>query len=116
VKEDKNYFFKWLKKETSHNPPLELDQKILHNAHAVFSKNQNNFRFVKLLKPGLALALSLAFLIVLNNKFNPQTKGNNQLLSFNESPEMILNYKDIELMAAVGSLNDQDWKKIEATQ
>jgi hypothetical protein len=31
----------------------------------------------------------------------------------NESPEMIMNYKNMELMVATADLSDEDWDKIE---
>ncbi len=116
MKEKKYYFFEWIKKETSLTPSSQLDQKILKKVHALFPSEQKFYNLKKWLNPGVAFALSLTFIFILNNKFHYQLLRNDQLLSLSESPEMILNYKDIELMAAVGNLSEQDWKKIEANQ
>lgn len=62
------------------------------------------------LKPGLALAFGIALVIVVNIKSNRQNEMSKLVIA--ESPEMVLNFKNIELMADAGVLSEEDWKKI----
>lgn len=104
-------FYKWAKKLTTIAPGDHLDQKILSMAALKLIPLKRKSIFSKWLKPGLIIIFSMSFIIIFGLRINKQSAMS--LLSMNDSPEMILNYKNIELMADAGNLSEEDWIKIE---
>ena len=104
-------FYKWAKKLTTIAPEDHIDQKILSMAALKLIPLKRKSVFSKWLKPGLIATCTISFMIIVGLRINKQSEMS--LLSMNDSPEMILNYKSIELMADAGKLSEEDWIKIE---
>lgn len=106
-----NTFYQWLSSRTRQEPTSNVDQKILAYSAEYFRPVEKNVFFSWKFSGAVALA-TVALLVVLVNKSPLQGPGN-ALIS--ESPEMILNYNDIELMADASTLSDEDWARINAS-
>jgi len=114
MKNKKDSFFEWAKKELTESPSREVDQKILNMALDKLEKPEQGYNFFNFLKPAFAIAISLVFVLVINYKINhPQT---NDIVSIEDSAEMILQYENIELMAATQSLTEDEWRDIEGVK
>lgn len=102
----KNSFYSWLSLKTRKEPPLSVDKKILSYSSQYF-KSEEKTAFLSW-KISFATALaSIALIIILMNR----TPGTGPAL-LTESPEMVLHYKDMELMADASNLTDEDWTHI----
>ncbi len=101
---------KWLRI----SPTKELDNKILSMAREKMSPAKSVGISIKWKVTSMAILASFVVLFVLTTK-NHQQKEINRMV-FTESPEMILDYNSIELMAATSTLSEEDWNKIESTK
>jgi hypothetical protein len=106
-------FYRGLKEKVSVSPSLEVDQHILKIASEKLSVRAESFSWSTWLKPSLAFACAAVLITMINIKSHHQNEVDK--LAMNESAEMVLNYKNIELMADAGSLSEEDWKKIGVT-
>lgn len=93
-------FFHWLKKETLRSPSKSVDLKILNLAK---EKESSPFQW-KILTASMAACLILILTL--------KTNQGPSVMSFNESPEMLKYYDQIELMSETSSISDEDWNKI----
>ncbi|MGZ3856285.1 MAG: hypothetical protein ACXVKO_08520 [Bacteriovorax sp.] len=107
-------FFQWMKKNTTKSPPRELDERILTLAHEKLGTSKSSSSKTKLILSGITVMASFALLLMLTSKNIKQKEISVYALS--ESPEMILNYSSIELMAEASALTDEDWHKIEGSR
>lgn len=110
----KDLFSSWLNKNLSQSPPAELDQRILAMAKRKLIGNIPGPEKRRSKKNPLLISVfaSILVLIVFSNKTLFPSKINKMTL--NEPMEMILNYRNIELMADTSELTEEDWSKIES--
>ena len=101
-------FFRQLKIKINQIPPKSLDQKILMIAKKELNESKNSFDWM------MTTIVTSACIIVFVVGY-PYLINRKPLDSyvFKEAPEMILNFKNIELMADATKLNSSDWEKIE---
>lgn len=116
---NKYTFYGWMKNQGSIEPSAKVDKKILAYSAHYFAQNKNsslekNFFFNWKLSGFMTLA-TLAVVIVLMNR-QPSLQKNQMTMIDNESPEMILNYKDIELMADASDLSEAEWAVINGSK
>lgn len=111
MKNNIDLFYRRMKENLTESPSAEIDNKILTMASKKLKPDVEPSLLSQWLKPSLAIAFSVALVIIINIKSNNRNNTNKLLLT--ESPEMVLNYKDIELMADAGALSEEDWKRIE---
>jgi hypothetical protein len=111
VKNHSDLFYRWMKNNLSEQPSSTLDENILAMASKKLGSAQQSSSLAQWLKPSLTLAFGIALVIVINIYSNRQNEMAKAIIT--ESPEMVLHYKDIELMADAGALSEEDWKKIE---
>lgn len=107
----KTNFYSWLKSQTDKIPPSELDKNILFYSSQFFAEKaaKEKTSFIHWKISGIAALASIALvLILINREGTPQPAST----MITESPEMILNYNEIELMADAGALSEADWAKI----
>ena len=110
MKKNEKTFYQWLKSATSVNPSNEVDNRILLIAkQELHAPPTNPFYFW--IKIALPVGVTALFIFLIKIKSNQPDVFNS--VAFTESPEMILNYKQIELMADLGDLSEDEWKKIE---
>jgi hypothetical protein len=95
-------FEQWLKRNLTVKTSSALDRKIIQNT--VF-KNDVKTSWIK---PSFALVFSIVIILGLNHS---RKKDRQPLMT--ESSEMILHYKEIELMVETGSLTEDEWQRIE---
>jgi hypothetical protein len=113
-----NNFKNWISEKIMRLPSKELDVLILGQAKSLMNskhpkEKSTHFSLDNLFTSSLgysSAAITLTIVMALLFKTTPISDKNK--LTFNESPEMIQNYKDIELMVASSELSDQDWEKI----
>jgi len=113
VKNHYDLFYRWMKQNLSTPPSQAVDQNILNMASKKLGSAKQSSILSRWLKPSLTLAFGVALVLVVNS-----TRQRNELgkLIITESPEMVLHYKDIELMSEAGALSEEDWKKIEGNK
>lgn len=109
-----NLFYRWMKKNLSVSTSLSLDEKIMSMASKKLNSSIKLNALNQWWKPGLALALGISLVIVVNIKNKRHSEIENYTIS--ESPEMLMHYKDIELMSNVGEFSEEDWGKIEGAK
>lgn len=105
----KTTFYSWLSENTRKQPSSKTDDKILSYAREVFKPEENPARLLNWKISGVAVFASIALVIILMNR-TPVMQSGDMMLA--ESPEMILNYNEIELMADASQLSESDWAKI----
>lgn len=98
-------FKSWLKNELINNPPKSLDSKVLLKSRELLVEEKNYFT----LSLSVLTMAMFAVLIFQTRQFSI-SPAQDPMIS--KSKEMILNYKEIELMADAGSLSDSDWEQI----
>ena len=103
-------FYQWLKPKLDKKPSATLDQRILLMASQKMQVQTASHRSRWTISLGFVLATAIIIFSV-NSKFNQQKDLNKLVL--NETPDMILNYENIELMADSAKLSDADWDRIE---
>jgi hypothetical protein len=113
LKNNNNSFYQRLKKQISVSPSLEVDQQILQMASKKLGVKTESSPWSSWLKPSLVFACGVLLVTVINIKSHKQNEMDK--LAMNESAEMVLNYKNIELMADAGSLSEEDWIKLGVT-
>lgn len=111
---EKDFFYRWLKNNLSVTPSKNLDHKILSMASAHLAGPKDSFFSSRWKVSGAALLASFLLIFALTPKENHQKELSKMVL--NESPEMIMNYKTIELMADSSALSDEEWNKIEGVK
>lgn len=113
----KNNFYNWLRPLTEKAPSPAVDTKILAYSSQFFSSKEKEKVTVPFLFDwkisSIAVLASVALLVVLINK---GTRPQPSLMMITESPEMVLNYNEIELMADASKLTEADWAKINGTK
>ncbi len=108
----KSTFSSWLKEKTTATPSIALDEKILSAVRGELTGASSPSFFAYNWKlTGFAVSASIALAIVLTFKLHEINESKKMVI--NESPEMIMNYKNMELMVATADLSDEDWDKIE---
>lgn len=113
MNKNNDLFYRRLKEKISVSPSLEVDQHILQMAAKKLGTRTESYSVATWLKPSLAFASGILLVTIIIIKFQHQNELDK--LAMNESAEMVLNYKNIELMADAGSLSEEDWKKIGVT-
>lgn len=111
MKKQNEKFYGWMKKSTTLSVPSTLDDKILSLAQAEFRPHKKSLNWALPLS-----AVAASFIIFLAGSIYLKQQSSINELAFNESPEMILNYDNIELMADASLLSDEDWKNIEGME
>ena len=108
-------FFSWLKARLEITPEKKLDQLILSEAKLKFNSQTNSLHLLWATPSKFILASSVFLMIgyVYNQKYSLE-KPNQVVLS--ESPDMLMNYDSIELMADAAKLTDAQWDKIYDTK
>lgn len=101
-------FYSWLSKATSRQPSSATDDKILAYAREAF-KPEEKTMLLSWKISGIAAFASIALVITLMYRM-PVVQTGDQMMA--ESPEMLLNYNEIELMADASQLSESDWEKI----
>lgn len=114
MKNHYDLFYRWMKNNLSEKPSSQLDKNILAMAEKELGSGAQSSSSTQWLKPGLTLAFGITLVIVVNIYTNRRYESGKTIIT--ESPEMVLHYKEIELMADAGALSEEDWKKIEGTK
>lgn len=110
MNEDNNSLYRKMKGVLSVFPDKEIDEKILAMASCELKKNSDNSHVFQWLRPGLAMAFGVVLITVVNVKYyRPREISKLEVI---DPPEMVLNYKNIELMADAGKLSEEDWERI----
>ncbi len=104
-------FYKSLREKLIQGPPKSLDQKILLLASEKLQSHKNHAEWLYLAS---GFTTCLIVFLTISGYFNHQQNFNKQVI--NESPEMILNFNSIEMMADASVLSENEWKKIEGTK
>ena len=106
-----NHFFSWLKTRLEITPEKKLDQLILNEAKIKFKSQTNSLQLLWTTPSKLILASSAVLIIgfIYNQKYSLD-KSHQVVLS--ESPDMLMNFDSIELMADAAKLSDAEWEKI----
>lgn len=105
----KNSFYSWLALKTQIGPTATTDAKILaFSSQFLKGKKKSSFSNWKL-SGSLALTAAVVLIVMINKNPSPMIPGPTLI---SEAPEMILHYRDIELMADASHLSDADWEKI----
>lgn len=105
-------FYNWLReKHTTSQFPSLLDDKILKLAQDHLRKKSQYKLWVL---PVSASATLFVIIFFSNFYFNQEKNKSN--FGLIESPEMVLLYENIELMADATKLSDSEWKKIEGIE
>ncbi|MDO9181897.1 MAG: hypothetical protein Q7U04_05795 [Bacteriovorax sp.] len=110
MKKDNN-FYQWAKTKTSFPPTKVIDYKISLMAREHLASPKSN-----IFSRWLPITLSLAATALVILTFNIYNSKKIDSQAFTESPEMLLNFKRIELMADASELSEVEWKKIEGNQ
>jgi hypothetical protein len=101
-----NSFYSWLSLKTRKGPPSSVDIKILSYSAQYFKSKEKTVFFNWKISVAAAF-FSVALVILLINR-TPGTRPD----LMTESPEMVLHYRDMELMADASNLTDEDWVHI----
>jgi hypothetical protein len=107
-------FYSWMKLQSQKMPAENTDRKILAFSDQYFSQQkpaEEKSIFLNWKLSGFLTLATLAVVIVLMNK-QPLIQKSSLVMMENDSPEMILNYKDIELMADASDLSEAEWARI----
>lgn len=115
MKKNSAHFYLWIKNKTLISPSDELDAKILGIAKEKLSPSKKSAFFFGWQMKGILATFILLFMSYqINHQMNFERDSGK--LVINESPEMIMNYSSIELMAEASSLSEEDWAKIERSK
>lgn len=101
-------FYSWLSLATRKQPSQKTDDKILSYARETLKSEEKASLFNWKIS-GVAAFASIVLIITLMNRTPVKQTGDMMMA---ESPEMLLNYKEIELMADASQLSETDWAKI----
>ena len=111
MKIKKDSFYDLLKIKINQTPPKSIDQKILMIAKKELNDQKKSFNWMM-----TTIATSACMILFLvGYSYLVDQKAHDSYV-FTESPEMILNYKNIELMADASQLDASDWERIEGTK
>lgn len=113
MKNHYDLFYQWMKQNLSTSPSQTIDENILNMASKKLASAEQSSAPSRWLKPGLTLAFGVALVVVVNTA---RQRNKLEKLIITESPEMMLHYENIELMADAGALSEEDWKKIEGNK
>ena len=104
-------FFSWLKVHLEITPEKKLDQLILNEAKLKLTSQTNSLHLLWAAPSKLIFACSAVLIIgFIYNQQNGLDKSHQVVLS--ESPDMLMNFDSIELMADAAKLSDAEWDKI----
>ena len=103
-------FYEHLKIKLNQNTPKSLDQKILIIAKKELKDTNKSFNWII---PTFVTSVCLILFLI---DFPYLFKQKSDSFVLTESPEMILNYNNIELMADASQLSGAEWEKIEGSK